>query len=73
VQNQAAANARLALKLVTNEYKAGTAGYADVVTAKLAAFNAEKTAADINGLRMTTTVGLIKALGGGWKSIAQSN
>jgi len=71
VQNKAAANARLALQLVTNQYKVGTAAYPDVLTAQLAAFTAEKNAADINGLRMSTTVGLIKALGGGWNNIAQ--
>lgn len=67
VQNEAAANARLALKLITNQYKAGIVAYSSVITAQIAAFTAEKTAADLNGLRMTASVGLIKALGGGWE------
>lgn len=67
-QNKAAASARLALKLVINEYKAGTAAYSDVITAQIAAYTAEKNAADINGLRMTSAVGLIKALGGGFRA-----
>lgn len=66
VQNQAAESARLALKLTMNQYKAGTVPYASVITAQIAAYNAQKSAADISGLRMTAAVGLIMALGGGW-------
>ncbi len=67
VQNRAAADAKLALKLMTNQYKAGTVAYSEVITAQITAYSAEKTAADIQGLRMTAAVGLIKALGGGWR------
>ncbi len=67
VQNKAAANAKLALKLITNQYKAGTVAYSEVITAQITAYSAEKTAADIDGLRMTAAVALIRALGGGWK------
>lgn len=66
VQNAAAKDAQLALKLTMNEYKAGTVDYSTVLVSQVAAFNAEKTAADVNGLRMSAAVGLIKALGGGW-------
>lgn len=68
IQDQAAANARLALQLITNQYKAGTVAYTNVITAQINAYNAEKSAADITGLRMTTTVALVKALGGGWEA-----
>ncbi|MDR3443423.1 MAG: efflux transporter outer membrane subunit [Legionella sp.] len=66
VQNKAAASARLALKLVVNQYKAGTVNYASVLTAQIAAFSAEQTANNVDGLQMTAAVGLIKSLGGGW-------
>lgn len=66
VQNQAMVSAKLALKLVINQYKSGTVPYSSVITAQIAAFTAEKNAADITGLRMNATVGLILALGGGW-------
>ena len=66
VQNQAAASAKLALKLVLNQYKAGTVIYTSVITAQINAYTAEKSAIDVTGLRMTAAVGLIKALGGGW-------
>ncbi|MEO8401736.1 MAG: efflux transporter outer membrane subunit [Gammaproteobacteria bacterium] len=64
--NKAAASSRLALRLVTNQYKAGLVDYTSVITAQTAAYTAELTAFDITGLRMTSAVGLIKALGGGW-------
>jgi NodT family efflux transporter outer membrane factor (OMF) lipoprotein len=66
VQARAAADARLSLQLITNQYKAGTTAYSDVITAQTTAYNAEKTAADVIGLEMTSAVGLIKALGGDW-------
>lgn len=66
VQNQAAKDAKLALTLVMNKYKAGIASYPDVITAQINAYAAEKAAVDVTTLRMTSSVGLIKALGGGW-------
>lgn len=66
VQNKAAASARLALKLVVNQYRAGTVNYASVLTSQIAAFSAEQAANNVDGLLMTSAVGLIKALGGGW-------
>jgi NodT family efflux transporter outer membrane factor (OMF) lipoprotein len=66
VQQQAAVHAREALRLMVNQYKAGTVPFANVVTAQIAAYTATKTANDVKGLQMTAAVGLIKALGGGW-------
>lgn len=70
VQNQAAASAREAVRLVINQYKSGTVTYSNVITAQIAAYTAEKAAVDLNYLRMTSAVGLIKALGGGWDASA---
>jgi NodT family efflux transporter outer membrane factor (OMF) lipoprotein len=69
-QKRAAKSARLALKLVTNQYKAGLVDYSSVITAQNAAFAAQKSAADVNGLQMTAAVGLVEALGGGWNASA---
>jgi NodT family efflux transporter outer membrane factor (OMF) lipoprotein len=66
VQNQAAASAREAERLVINQYKSGTVAYSNVITAQVSAYTAEKAAVDLNYLRMISAVGLIKALGGGW-------
>ncbi len=68
VQNQAAADAEHALRLVLNQYRAGTVPFASVIIAETTANNAEKSAADVQGLRLTSTVGLIKALGGCWST-----
>ncbi len=68
VLNQAAASAKLALKLVINQYKAGTVPYSSVLTSQIAAYSARKNAADVVGLQMTSAVGLIKSLGGGWNA-----
>ncbi|CAE6821565.1 efflux transporter outer membrane subunit [Paraburkholderia haematera] len=66
VQRQAVDSARQALAIVTNEYKAGTVGYVNVLTAQTTAFTAELKLETIAGQRMVSSVGLVKALGGGW-------
>ncbi|MFL9989350.1 efflux transporter outer membrane subunit [Paraburkholderia sediminicola] len=66
VQQQAVDSARQALAIVTNEYKAGTVGYVNVLTAQTTAFLAEQKLESIAGQRMVSSVGLVKALGGGW-------
>jgi NodT family efflux transporter outer membrane factor (OMF) lipoprotein len=66
VQRQAVDSARQALAIVTNEYKAGTVGFVNVLTAQTTAFIAEQKLESIAGQRMVSSVGLVKALGGGW-------
>lgn len=68
VQRQAVDSARQALAIVTNEYKAGTVGYVNVLTAQTTAFAAEQKLANLAGQRMVSSVGLVKALGGGWNA-----
>ncbi|RDU98523.1 efflux transporter outer membrane subunit [Trinickia dinghuensis] len=70
VQRQAVDSAKQALAIVTNEYKAGTVAYVSVLTAQTTAFSAEQKLASLAGQRMVSSVGLVKALGGGW-NIAQ--
>lgn len=65
-QNKAAASAVEALRLVMNQYKAGTLDYSSVITSQISAYTAQKNAYDIVGLQMTTAAALVKALGGGW-------
>jgi len=66
VQDEAVQAAREALRLTTNQYRAGTVGYLNVVTVQVAAYNNERTALTILGRRLSAAVLLIKALGGGW-------
>ncbi|MCQ4384236.1 hypothetical protein NO136_20435, partial [Clostridioides difficile] len=54
------------LAIVTNQYKAGTVAYLNVLTAQTTAVTAQQKLATIAGQRMTSSGGLGKALGGGW-------
>ncbi|MBR8226189.1 efflux transporter outer membrane subunit [Burkholderia ambifaria] len=66
VQRQAVDSAEQALAIVTNQYKAGTVAYLNVLSAQTTAFTAQQKLATISGQRMVSSVGLVKALGGGW-------
>ncbi|CAB3760806.1 efflux transporter outer membrane subunit [Paraburkholderia solisilvae] len=66
VQQQAVQSAQQALDIVTNQYKSGTVDYLNVLTAQTTAFNAQQKLASIEGQRMVSSAGLVKALGGGW-------
>jgi NodT family efflux transporter outer membrane factor (OMF) lipoprotein len=70
VQDEAVKASREAVTIVLNQYKAGTANYLAVVVLQAAALNNERTALSILGRRLTASVGLIKALGGGWDATA---
>jgi len=66
VQQQAVESAQQALAIINNQYKAGTVAFISVLTAQTTAFTAEQKLANIAGQRMVASVGLVKALGGGW-------
>jgi NodT family efflux transporter outer membrane factor (OMF) lipoprotein len=74
LQDEAAAQAaaveaaRKSVALTTNEYRAGTVSYLDVVTVQAIALADERTDVELRGSRMTASVLLIEALGGGWSS-----
>lgn len=65
-QQEALAAARQTVEVVTNQYKAGTVSYLNVIVAQTTALSNEQTALTILGRRLTASVTLIKALGGGW-------
>jgi NodT family efflux transporter outer membrane factor (OMF) lipoprotein len=56
------------LTIATYQYKAGTVNYLTVITAQATALADEKTAVDLLTRRLTSSVLLIQALGGGWDS-----
>lgn len=66
IQKEAVESARTALNLVMNQYKAGIVPYSSVITAQTTLLTAQQSAASVGYLRMTSAVGLIAALGGGW-------
>src|SRR2546430_17030784 len=65
-QDIAVASAREAERIITNQYKAGTVAYTNVVVAQTAALNNAETALTIRQSRLLAAVALIQALGGGW-------
>jgi outer membrane protein TolC len=72
-QDLAVAAARQSLDITLNEYKAGTVDYLNVITAQATALSDELTAVTIQTNRMTTSVLLIEALGGGWNTAKLPN
>ncbi len=70
VQNNAVRAARESVRLATNQYNAGIVSYLNVVITQAAALSNERTKVDILSRRMSASVLLIKALGGGWNPAA---
>ena len=66
VQDEAVKAAEQSVTVTTNQYKAGTVSYLNVIVAQTIALNNQITALNILGRRMTSSVLLVKALGGGW-------
>jgi len=65
-QDVAVAAAEHTLQLSNNRYRGGVSSYLEVLTSQSIALSDERAAVDILRRRMTATVLLIKALGGGW-------
>jgi outer membrane protein TolC len=68
VQANAVQAARTSVTLTMDRYEAGTVSYIDVVTTQAAELANERSAVDVFGRRMTASVALIKALGGGFEA-----
>jgi NodT family efflux transporter outer membrane factor (OMF) lipoprotein len=68
VQDQAVKSAQEAERLILNQYLAGTVAYTSVVTVQVTALADEENALTIYQNRLTASVALINALGGGWNS-----
>lgn len=69
VQRRALEAARESLRLVRNQYQAGTINYLDVAALETSALNSERTALTLMSSRLTASVLLIAALGGGWDGV----
>jgi NodT family efflux transporter outer membrane factor (OMF) lipoprotein len=68
VQNRAVTLAQQAEQLTLNSYKAGVVDYTTVVQAQAIALSSEQSALTIRQSRLTASVSLIEALGGGWST-----
>lgn len=67
IQQEALDAAREALRLIENQYKAGTVDFNSVVNVQATALNNERSNLSLLGSRLTASVQLIAALGGGWQ------
>jgi NodT family efflux transporter outer membrane factor (OMF) lipoprotein len=67
-EQQAVADAERSEALTLNQYKAGVADYASVLTAQAARLNSQISALSIQNQRLVASVDLIDAMGGGWSS-----
>jgi outer membrane protein TolC len=56
------------VQLTLNQYRAGTVAYTSVVTAQTIALGDAQTLLTIRQNRLTASVALIQALGGGWSA-----
>ena len=68
VQGDAVKAARQSLIFTTNQYMAGTVSALDVIVTQVTALNNERSAITILGGRMSSSILLVKALGGGWST-----
>jgi NodT family efflux transporter outer membrane factor (OMF) lipoprotein len=70
VQNDAVKASQQSAAIAMNQYRAGTASFLAVVVLQANALNSERTALAITGRRLTASVDLVRALGGGWNAAA---
>jgi NodT family efflux transporter outer membrane factor (OMF) lipoprotein len=66
VQEQATKAAADSLVQASNQYKAGTVSYLNVVTAEATFLAADSSKLNVTGRRLLASVALLKALGGDW-------
>jgi len=66
----AVASATRALRIAQVRYDAGATGYLDAIDAQRSLLSMQRLETQIKGARATSTVALIRALGGGWNAAA---
>ena len=66
MQDEALQYARQSVALTTNQYKAGIVSYLNVIQVQATALDSERNALNILNRRLSASILLIKALGGGW-------
>jgi multidrug efflux system outer membrane protein len=65
-QAEAVEASNRAAELSSTQYKEGAVTYLDVIDAERSVLQAQRTSVQLTGLQATSTVNLIRALGGGW-------
>jgi len=67
-QDQAVTAAQAAERVSLAQYRGGTATYLSVITSQALSLTNQRTAIQLRGRQIAASVGLIKALGGGWRA-----
>jgi NodT family efflux transporter outer membrane factor (OMF) lipoprotein len=65
-EQQAVASAQHSYEISNQRYKGGVTGYLEVLTAEAALLQNQRTAVDLQTRQFVASVGLVRALGGGW-------
>jgi outer membrane protein TolC len=68
VQDAAVVSAREAVRVLNNQYFAGTVAFTSVVVAEQTALGDAETALTIRENRLVASASLVQALGGGWNA-----
>jgi len=71
-ETAALTSARRTQEIANNRYRAGLVTYLEVAAAQSIALDRNRTVVRLQGERCLATVGLIKALGGGWQANAEA-
>jgi len=66
VQDEVVEGSRRNVELTLNQYNAGVVSYLNVIVAQATLLQNERTAAQLLGRRLTASINLVKAAGGGW-------
>ncbi len=67
-ESEAVGSANLATRLAESRYRNGSASYLEVIDAQRSSLSAQRAESQSVGQRAVASVGLIRALGGGWGS-----
>jgi NodT family efflux transporter outer membrane factor (OMF) lipoprotein len=70
VQEEVVQGARTNVELTMNQYRAGVVSYLNVILAQATLLQNERTAAQLLGRRLTASINLVRATGGGWTAEA---
>ena len=66
VEEKAVASAQHSFDISNQRYKGGVTSYLEVLTAEAALLQNQRTAIDLQTRQFVASVGLVRALGGGW-------
>ena len=67
LQTEALAAAQRALDVVSNQYRAGTVGYLNVITAQATVLSAQRSLIDVRSRRLAAVNTLLKNVAGRWE------